>query len=31
VNHPGVKWLGWVLGILFVLVIIFSILGFAMA
>jgi hypothetical protein len=31
VNHPQVKWLGWVLGILYALVIIFSILGFVMA
>jgi len=31
VNHPEKKWLAWVLGIVFVLVIIFSIMGFVMA
>ena len=31
VNHPGKKWLAWVLGIIFVLVIIFSIMGFMLA
>jgi hypothetical protein len=31
VNHPEKKWLAWVLGIIFVLVIIFSIMGFMMA
>jgi len=31
VNHPGQKWLAWVLGIAYVLVIVFSILGFVMA
>jgi hypothetical protein len=28
VNHPGKKWLAWLLGITFVLVIIFSLMGF---
>jgi hypothetical protein len=31
VNHPEKKWLAWVLGIIFALVIIFSIMGFVMA
>jgi len=31
VNHPEQKWLAWILGIIYVLVIIFSILGFVMA
>jgi len=31
VNHPEKKWLAWVLGIIFVLVIIFSIMGFMLA
>jgi hypothetical protein len=31
VNHPEKKWLAWVLGISYVLVMIFSILGFVMA
>ena len=31
VNHPKQKWLAWVLGAIYVLVIIFSILGFVMA
>ena len=31
VNHPKQKWLAWVLGISYLLVIIFSILGFVMA
>ena len=31
VNHPEQKWLAWVLGIIYGLVIIFSILGFVMA
>lgn len=31
VNHPQKKWLSWVLGIIYVLVIIMSILGFVMA
>jgi hypothetical protein len=31
VNHPEKKWLAWVLGIIFVLVIVFSILGFVLA
>jgi len=31
VNHPKQKWLAWILGILFVLAIIFSVLGFLMA
>jgi len=31
VNHPEKKWLVWVLGIIFALVIIFSIMGFMMA
>ena len=31
VNHPKQKWLAWVLGVIYVLVIIFSILGFVMA
>ena len=31
VNHPEQKWLAWILGIIYALVIIFSILGFVMA
>jgi hypothetical protein len=31
VNHPEKKWLAWVLGIIFVLVIIFSVMGFMLA
>lgn len=31
VNHPEKKWIAWVLGIVYVLVIAFSILGFVMA
>jgi len=31
VNHPKQKWLAWVLGAIYVLVIIFSVLGFVMA
>ena len=31
VNHPEKKWLAWILGIIYMLVIIFSILGFVMA
>jgi hypothetical protein len=31
VNHPEKKWLAWALGIIYVLVIVFSILGFVMA
>ncbi len=31
VNHPKQKWLGWVLGIVYVLVIFFSVMGFVMA
>jgi hypothetical protein len=31
VNHPEKKWLAWVLGIIYLLVIVFSILGFVMA
>jgi hypothetical protein len=31
VNHPEKKWLAWVLGIVFVLATIFSVLGFVMA
>lgn len=31
VNHPKKRWIAWVLGILFGLVIVFSILGFVMA
>ena len=31
VNHPGQRWLNWVLGILFVLAILMSIMGFVMA
>jgi hypothetical protein len=31
VNHPEKKWLAWMLGIIFVLVFVFSILGFVLA
>jgi hypothetical protein len=31
INHPEKKWLAWILGIIYMLVIIFSILGFVMA
>jgi hypothetical protein len=31
VNHPEKKWMAWILGIIYVLVIIFSVLGFVMA
>jgi hypothetical protein len=31
VNHPEKKWLAWVLGMIFALVIVFSIMGFMMA
>jgi hypothetical protein len=31
VNHPGKKWLAWVLGIIFVLATLFSIMGYVLA
>jgi hypothetical protein len=31
VNHPEKKWIGWVLGIVYVLAVTFSIMGFMLA